>query len=170
LDPRERMRLLTHNTLRNNSASAKGKGFPLRIAAAEVRVDEDGGQVDEKSILFVKSVLTILDWSALVQVRLLLYRRSLYVFRGHTCPARSSQSRHGFHQAAIEVGIPTLPSTLTEQLASDDDFLRALYHVLMNVHVVRGSLTCPVTGRQFPIENEIPNMILQDDECESVRY
>jgi len=73
-------------------------------------------------------------------------------------------------QAAIEVGIPTLPATLTEAMADDNDFLRALYHVLMNVHVVRGTLTCPVTGRQFDVTNEIPNMILDEDECEHVRY
>jgi multifunctional methyltransferase subunit TRM112 len=162
------MRLLTHNTLRNNAASAKGKGFPLRIAAVEVRVDDDGGQVDEKNLLFVKSVLTIIDWPALVQVRVSLHH---YAYDYWLLNRRTSRiTSLVFKQAAIEVGVPTLPSTLTEQLASDDDFLRALYHVLMNVHVVRGSLTCPVTGRQFPIENEIPNMILQDDECEAVRY
>jgi len=59
---------------------------------------------------------------------------------------------------------------LTDQLAEDDDFLAALYNVLMNVHVVRGMLKCPATGREFPIENEIPNMVLEEEECESVRY
>jgi hypothetical protein len=62
------MRLLTHNTLRNNSAAAKGKGFPLGIMAAEVRVD-DGVEIHERNILFIKRMLTILDWPALVQVR-----------------------------------------------------------------------------------------------------
>jgi multifunctional methyltransferase subunit TRM112 len=73
-------------------------------------------------------------------------------------------------QAAAEVGIPTLPPALTDELAADDAFARALYHCLMNVHVVAGQLVCPATGRRFPIENEIPNMILQEDECEAVRF
>jgi hypothetical protein len=65
------MRLLTHNTLRNNSAAAKGLGYPLRIVATEIRVD-DGHQRtldDSQAKAFVQSVLTILDWSALVTVR-----------------------------------------------------------------------------------------------------
>jgi multifunctional methyltransferase subunit TRM112 len=54
-------------------------------------------------------------------------------------------------------------------LANDPDFLKALYHVLMNVHLVEGMLTCPVTGREFPVENEIPNMMLDEAESMPVR-
>jgi hypothetical protein len=61
------MRLLTHNALRNNSAAAKGRGFPLRIEATEVRVD-DGAEIDERALLFVRRTLAMLDWPALVQV------------------------------------------------------------------------------------------------------
>ena len=64
------MRLLTHNTLKNNSAAAKGKGFPLRITSAEVRVDDNNQSLDaNQQIAFVKSVLPTLDWPALVKVR-----------------------------------------------------------------------------------------------------
>ena len=62
------MRLLTHNTLRNNSAAAKGKGFPLRITVAEVRVEENAAPIEERQISFVQGVLPTLDWPALVQV------------------------------------------------------------------------------------------------------
>ena len=65
------MRLLTHNILKNNSAAAKGKGYPLRITAVtEVRVDDDSNQsLDaEQKIAFVRGVLPTLDWSALVKV------------------------------------------------------------------------------------------------------
>lgn len=68
------------------------------------------------------------------------------------------------------MGIPTLPPVLRDELAQDEDFLKALYHVLMNVHVVKGTLTCPVTGREFPVDNEIPNMLLDEDECAPVRF
>jgi hypothetical protein len=65
------MRLLTHNTLRNNSAAAKGLGYPLRIAATEIRVDDGNHRTldDSQAKAFVQSVLAILDWSALVTVR-----------------------------------------------------------------------------------------------------
>lgn len=66
------------------------------------------------------------------------------------------------------MGISTLPPVLSEELAGNTEFLAALYHILMNVHLVEGILTCPATGRQFPVENEIPNMIIQEDECERV--
>jgi len=73
-------------------------------------------------------------------------------------------------QGAADLGIPTLPAVLTEALARDRDFLIALYHILMNVHLVEGTLTCPVTKRKFPVTNEVPNMMLEEDECERVRY
>jgi multifunctional methyltransferase subunit TRM112 len=68
------------------------------------------------------------------------------------------------------VGISTLPAVLTEELARDAAFGMALYQILMHVHVVTGTLTCPATGREFAIANEIPNMILDEEECERVRY
>jgi len=63
------MRLLTHNMMRNNSAAAEGKGYPLRITATEIRVDDDGEGADAgQQVALVKGVLDTLDWSALVQV------------------------------------------------------------------------------------------------------
>mmetsp|Transcript_10178 Transcript_10178/g.18531 ORF Transcript_10178/g.18531 Transcript_10178/m.18531 type:complete len:135 (-) Transcript_10178:129-533(-) len=133
------MRLLTHNTLRNNSAAANGKGFPLRIKAAEIRVDENkDDDDDEMQIAFVKGVLGMLDWSILVQ-------------------------------GASEMGLSTLPPALTDEMANDPTFMRALYHVLMNVHLVRGILVCPDTGREFPVTDGIANFMLEEDECEHVR-
>ena len=133
------MRLLTHNTLRNNMAEAKGKGFPLKITATEIRVEESTEPPSDRHIAFVKNVLSRLDWPALVQ-------------------------------ACGEMGIPTLPATLTDDLAHDTTFLQALYHILMNVHLVHGMLTCPVTGREFPVTDGIPNMILDEEECENVKF
>lgn len=134
------MRLLTHNTLRNSSQTAKGEGFPLKITATEIRVEEAPVLTeDEQQLSFVKGILGMLDWSALVK-------------------------------AASEMGLENaLPPTLTEDLAKDEDFLRALFHVLMNVHLVNGILTCPVTGREFPVMDGIPNMMLEEEECEAVR-
>ena len=66
------MRLLTHNTLRNNTEDAKGKGFPLRITPLDIRVDDPSKNLtreeEERQIAFAKNCLKMLDWSALVQV------------------------------------------------------------------------------------------------------
>lgn len=133
------MRLLTHNTLRNNTKDAKEKGFPLQITATDIRVDAPASETDGSEILFVRGILSMLDWPALVN-------------------------------AATEMGLSALPPILTEELTQDENFLRALYHVLMNVHLVNGMLTCPETGREFPVTNEIPNMMLEEEECENVRF
>lgn len=65
------MRLLTHNSLQNNSLSAKGKGYPLKITVAQIRVDDAIQQASidtERKLSFVKGVIPTLDWSALVTV------------------------------------------------------------------------------------------------------
>lgn len=126
--------------MRNNSNEAKGKGFPLRITAAEVKVidNPDAGATEQRDIDFVKKMLPVLEWPALVQ-------------------------------AASEMGISTLPPTLTTELAESPQFLQALYHILMNVQLMKGMLTCPVTGREFPVTDGIPNMMLEEEECERVR-
>mmetsp|Transcript_57487 Transcript_57487/g.64198 ORF Transcript_57487/g.64198 Transcript_57487/m.64198 type:complete len:136 (-) Transcript_57487:288-695(-) len=134
------MRLLTHNTMCNNSNEAKGKGFPLKITAGEIKVidNPDAGATEKQDIDFVKRMLPILEWSALVQ-------------------------------AASEMGISSLPHKLTTDLAESPPFLQALYHILMNVRLIKGMLTCPVTGREFPVTEGIPNMMLEEEECERVR-
>ena len=135
------MRLLTHNTMRNNSKEAKGNGFPLSIQAVEVQVIDEPSNTSmtqEQQEKFVQKILPILEWPALVQ-------------------------------AASELGISTLPPTLTTDLVESPAFLRALYHILMNVHLIKGMLTCPVTGREFPVTDGIPNMMLEEDECERVQ-
>ncbi|CAB9524887.1 Multifunctional methyltransferase subunit TRM112-like protein [Seminavis robusta] len=133
------MRLLTHNTLRNNTADAKGKGFPLKITATEIRVEETAPTMEvDRQVAFCKNMLSRLDWPALVQ-------------------------------ASRDMGIPTLPPVLTDEMAHDTAFLQALYKILMQVHLEQGMLTCPVTGREFPVTNGIPNMLLEEEECEHVK-
>lgn len=72
-------------------------------------------------------------------------------------------------KGASEMGFSTLPPALTEDLANDESFLKALYHVLMNIHLIRGVLICPTTGKEFPVIDGIPNFMLEEDECEKVR-
>jgi hypothetical protein len=70
------MRLLTHNSLRNTTADAKGRGFPLQITCGSVRIS-DGSTASSSSSMdadqqmaFVQKMLPNLDWPALVQVRI----------------------------------------------------------------------------------------------------
>jgi multifunctional methyltransferase subunit TRM112 len=159
------MRLLTHNLLKNNAAAAKGNGYPLRIVYVDsIRVDDPTTESDKPQVEFVKNLLPTLHWSGLVQVRA-LFHASCMESIGHSHMIFFKYLR----KAANAVGIHTLPNQLLEDMAEDPAFLIALYHILMNVHVVQGMMECPVTKRQFAIQDEIPNLLLSDEECERVR-
>ncbi len=129
--------------MRNNSASKTNCNVPPRITAAtQIRVDEpiaddDGDGVNRK-------------------------RREIE-FVKHTLPILHWES---LVLAANALGLESLPTEVTIELAQDDEFLRALYHVLMNVHLVNGMLTCSETGREFPVTDGIVNMMLEESECE----
>ncbi|KAJ6570188.1 Trm112p-domain-containing protein [Mycena vulgaris] len=64
--------------------------------------------------------------------------------------------------AARELGDTSLPDQLPEML--DDDFLKALHHVLLEIHVEEGIMVCPNCKHNYPISNGIPNMLLAEHE------
>jgi multifunctional methyltransferase subunit TRM112 len=63
--------------------------------------------------------------------------------------------------AAKDVGI-TIPDTLPEN--RDEEFLKNVHHVLLDIHVKEGEMTCPHCNRSYPISQGIPNMLLKEDE------
>mmetsp|Transcript_24926 Transcript_24926/g.30002 ORF Transcript_24926/g.30002 Transcript_24926/m.30002 type:complete len:122 (-) Transcript_24926:852-1217(-) len=65
------------------------------------------------------------------------------------------------YNAAASVNIELPTSAPNDR---NDDFLRKAHHALLEVHIVEGTLICPDTGRRFPIQNGIPNMLLHEDE------
>jgi multifunctional methyltransferase subunit TRM112 len=66
--------------------------------------------------------------------------------------------------AAEKIGDPDLPKNLADVDNKSDEFLQKLHHILLEVDIVEGHLECPETGRQFPINDGIPNMLLNEDE------
>mmetsp|Transcript_40474 Transcript_40474/g.84695 ORF Transcript_40474/g.84695 Transcript_40474/m.84695 type:complete len:134 (-) Transcript_40474:474-875(-) len=133
------MRLLTHNVMRNNTSAASHSEAPLRITATQVRVDEPNNNSSDDN------------------------ERREIEFTKHTLPILNWNS---LLQGASAMGLDSLPPSVTPELANDEGFLRALYHVLMNVHLVNGMLTCSETGREFPVTDGIVNMMLEEEECE----
>ncbi|KAK4877238.1 hypothetical protein RN001_009744 [Aquatica leii] len=68
-------------------------------------------------------------------------------------------------EAAESVGfLDDLPRELIENYENDVDFLKKAHRVLLEVDIINGELVCPETGRKFPINNGIPNMLLNEDE------
>eukprot|EP00475_Leptophrys_vorax_P031123 TRINITY_DN47075_c0_g1_i1.p1 TRINITY_DN47075_c0_g1~~TRINITY_DN47075_c0_g1_i1.p1 ORF type:complete len:123 (-),score=17.44 TRINITY_DN47075_c0_g1_i1:470-838(-) len=66
--------------------------------------------------------------------------------------------------AAETLGYSELPPQVDEAMLEDDEFLRKFHHALMEIHLEEGTLVCPETGRRFPVNKGIPNMLLNEDE------
>lgn len=62
-------------------------------------------------------------------------------------------------KCATAVGVEGLPDAFNPSLLEDNEFLGFVHNLLLDIHVMKGVLICPETGRQYPIENGIPNMM-----------
>lgn len=86
------------------------------------------------------------------------------------------------HSTVLQVGHGDgLPVELPEDYETNEELLKAAHHVLMEVslvlgesvatlscgvqvEVVEGELECPESGKKFPVEGGIPNMLLREEE------
>ncbi|XP_020491475.1 multifunctional methyltransferase subunit TRM112-like protein [Labrus bergylta] len=69
-------------------------------------------------------------------------------------------------QAAEELGHrQDLPGELVPDYEKDEEFLKMVHRVLLEVEVIEGFLQCPESGREFPITRGIPNMLLNEEEA-----
>nr|CAG4645297.1 EOG090X0LTV [Leptodora kindtii] len=69
------------------------------------------------------------------------------------------------YKAAESVGqLNDLPQTVVDDYEGNEEFLRKAHHVLLEVEVISGELVCPETGRKFPVNEGIPNMLANEDE------
>ncbi|XP_032384231.1 multifunctional methyltransferase subunit TRM112-like protein isoform X1 [Etheostoma spectabile] len=67
--------------------------------------------------------------------------------------------------AAEELGQrQDLPDELVPEYENNEEFLKKVHRVLLEVEVIEGCLRCPESGREFPISRGIPNMLLNEDE------
>ncbi|XP_053305027.1 multifunctional methyltransferase subunit TRM112-like protein [Spea bombifrons] len=56
-----------------------------------------------------------------------------------------------------------LPRELQPGYESDEEFLKKVHHVLLEVEVIEGALKCPESGTEFPITRGIPNMLINEE-------
>lgn len=56
-----------------------------------------------------------------------------------------------------------LPDSVPENYESDEDFLKKMHHVMLEIELIEGELECPESGRKFPVSEGIPNMLLTED-------
>ena len=78
-----------------------------------------------------------------------------------------------FRSGAADVGITetrktqigyTIPETLPSDL--NDEVLKNIHHALLELEVMSGKLVCRHCGREYVIEQGIPNMLLREDEVQ----
>ena len=61
-----------------------------------------------------------------------------------------------------------VPDTLPEELS--DEVLQQIHHVLLELEVMSGKLVCAHCGREYIIEQGIPNMLLREDEVQFLTF
>ncbi|CAK9172828.1 unnamed protein product, partial [Ilex paraguariensis] len=66
--------------------------------------------------------------------------------------------------ASRSMGYSELPGDANPAMLDSDDFLQKFHHALLELHLEEGALVCPETGRKFPVNKGIPNMLLHEDE------
>ncbi|CBK23462.2 uncharacterized protein [Blastocystis hominis] len=66
-----------------------------------------------------------------------------------------------FRSGAADIGY-TIPETLPSDL--NDEVLKNIHHALLELEVMSGKLVCRHCGREYVIEQGIPNMLLREDE------
>ncbi|GMH22571.1 hypothetical protein Nepgr_024414 [Nepenthes gracilis] len=69
-----------------------------------------------------------------------------------------------FAYAAKALGYSDLPEEADSSQLNSQDFLQKFHHALLELHLEEGVLICPETGRRFPVNRGIPNMLLHEDE------
>ncbi|XP_063294152.1 multifunctional methyltransferase subunit TRM112-like protein [Pelobates fuscus] len=57
-----------------------------------------------------------------------------------------------------------LPRELQPDYENNEEFLKKVHHVLLEVEVIEGALKCPESGTEFPITRGIPNMLINEEE------
>ena len=78
-------------------------------------------------------------------------------FMKHIIPSLEWET---LQKCAEVVGIEGLPAVYSAALLEDSDFLSFVHNLLLDIHVTKGTLICPDTGRTYPIADGIPNMML----------
>ena len=149
------MKLMTHNMLMSPGTR---NGFPLAIEVEKMEVVEAEFNAD-----FCARMIEKLEWAALVatvaSVRATRNssRNSFAAQHAHAQPHRRSRATLRAAQLKLEKG--ELPAAVPEDYATNEEFLKALHHVLLEVEIVEGVLVCPETDKRFPIKEGIPSML-----------
>ena len=134
------MKLITHNILMCNKKGCTTNNFPLKIIATKVeRYDEDSAM--EFTVPLMQRLLEKIEYSALYS------------------------TVQGLNWQDVKpLPAPEEGGAWPQGLENDQEFLQNLYEICVRRHITEGGLQCPNCEREFPIQNGIANMLLNEDE------
>ncbi|CAM0135032.1 hypothetical protein VKS41_000392 [Umbelopsis sp. WA50703] len=69
-----------------------------------------------------------------------------------------------FVNTAVQVGNTSLPATIPDNAADNEEFLKVLHNALLETHIQSGKMVCPNCQHVYPIKDGIPNMLLAEHE------
>ncbi|CAD7932512.1 unnamed protein product [Amoebophrya sp. A25] len=144
------MRLLTHNLLMCNKKGVEN-GFPLKIKPQRVIYEET-----EYNPTFTTAMIRKIEYPALLEA--IEDLRSCSIVREDGGPQQINAD------SSTKVELPSLPKEMPVNWETNEEFLQMMHLVLQDVLLMDGALICPESGRAFPVEKGIPNMLLHDDE------
>ncbi|CAO1614390.1 unnamed protein product [Parajaminaea phylloscopi] len=74
----------------------------------------------------------------------------------------------GLVETCRTLGDETLPEEAPDmdEGTLDEELLKKLHHILLEIHVVEGAMVCPNCSHVYSIKNGIPNMLLADHEVQ----
>ena len=145
------MKLLTHNILTSKVLKNVTTGYPLKLTATKTEVKKSDYQPE-----FIDRMMRKVDYKALFDV-------AQSVSKSYMKFLVFSKSKFVFWKIGVGEGLPNVDN-LNEEALKNEEILKRLHHVLLELEIIEGDLVCPETGRKFPIKNGIPNMLVNEDE------
>jgi multifunctional methyltransferase subunit TRM112 len=65
----------------------------------------------------------------------------------------------GLQECVSAVGLVGLPAAYDPAQLSDNEFIKFVHNLLLDIHIVKGFLVCPESGRKFPIVDGMADMM-----------
>ncbi|KAG8835019.1 hypothetical protein FRC17_005867 [Serendipita sp. 399] len=140
------VRLITHNLLACHVRGCTTNNFPLVFKDVQIELKE--AEYNEQ---FLRNFMPKIEWRALIDTA-----KSVIIF--------FTVSKDDILPIIVQLNDQSLPDQPPELENVNEEFLKALHHVLLEIHVEEGAMVCPNCGHVYPISNGIPNMLLQEHE------
>lgn len=93
------------------------------------------------------------------------------------CVLKSEISETDYNEEFLQKMMPKIDYNVLKEAASicgqilpesldnvDEEGLKQIHKALFDIDIITGSLTCPESGKKFPISDGIPNMLCNEDE------